>query len=187
VCENPIKYVAYLRVSDRKQGAQGLGIEAQQNSVARYAEATNGVVISTFTEVETAWRSNIRNRPQLAGAIAHAKRAKATLLIARLDRLARSVIVTTQLVDSGVELVAVDAPYANRFTLQILACVAEAESRSISERTRAATQAAIAEGRRFGASRETLAKATAASVAARRQRRLSARSRRAPNTEPINR
>jgi DNA invertase Pin-like site-specific DNA recombinase len=183
-----MKYVAYLRVSDRKQGAEGLGIEAQQNSVARYAEATNGAVIATYTEVETAWRSNIRNRAQLAAAIEHAKRAKATLLIARLDRLARSVIVTTQLMDSGVNFVAVDAPYANRFTLQILACVAEAESRSISERTRAAMQAAIAKGRRFGATRETLAKATAASVAARRQRKaaasLRARRLRASNSEP---
>jgi DNA invertase Pin-like site-specific DNA recombinase len=90
------------------------------------------------------------DRPQLARALAHAKRAKATLVIAKLDRLARNVHVLSGLMDSGVEFVFCDMPSANRLTLHILAAVAEDEARRISERTKLALAAFKARGGRLG-------------------------------------
>jgi len=169
-------YVAYLRVSTDKQGADGNGIGAQSDSVARYVADTGGTLLATYTEVESAAKHSLKNRPQLQAALAHAKRTRSVLLIAKLDRLSRSVLVTSQLLAANVEFVAVDFPQANRLTIQLMAVMAEHESRLISERTKAAMRAAKARGARFGASQETLAKATAAS--------LRARARRASNNEP---
>lgn len=169
-------FVAYLRVSTDKQGADGNGIDAQRDSVARYVEDTGGTLLATYTEVESAAKHSLKNRPQLQAALAHAKRKRSVLLIAKLDRLSRSVLVTSQLLAANVEFVAVDFPQANRLTIQLMAVMAEHESRLISERTKAAMAAAKARGARFGATPETLAKATAAS--------LSSRARRASNTEP---
>jgi DNA invertase Pin-like site-specific DNA recombinase len=169
-------FVAYLRVSTDKQGADGNGIDAQRDSVARYVADTGGALLATYTEVESAAQHNLKNRPQLQAALAHAKRTKSVLLIAKLDRLSRSVLVTSQLLAANVEFVAVDFPQANRLTIQLMAVMAEHESRLISERTKAAMRAAKARGATFGASPETLARATAASLRARRLR--------ASNTEP---
>ncbi len=169
-------FVAYLRVSTDKQGADGNGIDAQRDSVARYVAGTGAPLIATYVEVESAAKHSLKNRPQLQAALAHAKRSKSVLLIAKLDRLSRSVLVTSQLLAANVEFVAVDFPQANRLTIQLMAVMAEHESRLISERTKAAMAAAKARGARFGASQETLAKATAASLRARRLR--------ASNTEP---
>jgi DNA invertase Pin-like site-specific DNA recombinase len=169
-------FVAYLRVSTDKQGADGSGIDAQSDSVARYVADTAGSLLATYVEVESAAKHNLKNRPQLQAALAHAKRSKSVLLIAKLDRLRRSVLVTSQLLAANVEFVAVDFPQANRLTIQLMAVMAEHESRLISERTKAAMAAAKARGARFGATPETLQKATAAS--------LSARQRHASNTEP---
>jgi DNA invertase Pin-like site-specific DNA recombinase len=169
-------FVAYLRVSTDKQGADGNGIDAQRDSVARYVADSGAPLIDTYVEVESAASHNLKNRPQLQAALAHAKRSKSVLLIAKLDRLSRSVLVTSQLLAANVEFVAVDFPQANRLTIQLMAVMAEHESRLISERTKAAMRAAKARGARFGASQETLVKATAASLRARRLR--------ASNTEP---
>jgi DNA invertase Pin-like site-specific DNA recombinase len=103
--------------------------------------------------VETAKRDTLENRPALRQAISHARRAKAVLVIAKLDRLARSVYVTAELHRSGVEFVACDNPNANRLTIQILAAVAEDEARRISERTKAALAAYKARGGILGATR----------------------------------
>lgn len=114
-------------------------------------------ILAEYEEVETAKRETLENRPALSQAVAHAKRARAILVIARLDRLARNVLVTSQLLESGVEFVACDNPYANRMTIQIIAVMAENESRLISERTKAALAARKARGltntagRRFSA------------------------------------
>ncbi len=107
-------FVAYLRVSTDKQGVSGNGIDAQSDSVARYVADTGGTLLTTYVEVESAAKHNLKNRPQLQAALAHAKRSKSVLLIAKLDRLSRSVLVTSQLLAANVEFVAVDFPQANR-------------------------------------------------------------------------
>lgn len=138
--------VAYYRVSTRMQGFHGLGMDAQRRSVSAYAEFRGLEIVAAYEEVESARREHLKNRPQLVRALAHARRSGAVLVIARLDRLARNVFVTSQLLESGVEFVACDNPHANRMTIQIIAVMAEQESRLISERTKAALAAMRARG-----------------------------------------
>lgn len=142
--------ISYLRVSTARQGRSGLGLEAQRTAVEQHVAANGYRFVGEYVEVESARRDSIDSRPQLQNAIAHAKRAGAALVIAKLDRLARSVYVTAQLHVSGVDFEVVDIPFANRFTIQILAAVAEYESKQISERTKAAMAVANARGRVFG-------------------------------------
>jgi DNA invertase Pin-like site-specific DNA recombinase len=139
----------YVRVSTDKQGKSGLGIEAQEQALRTLAQEYAGKIIKTYVEVE---HGDDDNRPELARAIAHAKRSGAILAIAKLDRLARSVAFTANLMDSGVEFVACDNPHANRLTLHILSAVAEDELRRIRERTKAALAAYKARGGLLGAS-----------------------------------
>jgi DNA invertase Pin-like site-specific DNA recombinase len=117
--------------------------------------------LASFVEVETGKRSD---RPELAKALEAARKGKGTLLIAKLDRLARNVAFIANLMDAGVEFLACDQPFASRLTLHILAAVAEDEARQISERTKAALQAARARGRKLGSpvAAKTVAKARAA-------------------------
>jgi len=144
------RFITYSRVSTARQGASGLGLEAQRAAVAAYVIAHGGTVLAEYCEVETAKRDDLDNRPELRKAIAHARRARATLLVAKLDRLVRSVHVTSMLHQSGVEFVACDNPNANRLTIQILAAVAEHEAKMISERTKAALAAYKRRGGRLG-------------------------------------
>ncbi len=137
------KLVAYYRVSTKQQGQSGLGLEAQEIAVRDYAKGTGAAILAKYTEIES---GKLADRPQLAKAVAHARRAKAKLVIAKLDRLARNVAFLSALMDSGVEFVACDNPHANRLTIHILAAVAEDEARRISERTKAALAAAKARG-----------------------------------------
>lgn len=139
-----MRYVAYYRVSTAKQGASGLGLAAQEAAVRAFIA---GEPIAAFTEVESGKRDD---RPQLAAALVHAKRLKATLVIAKLDRLARDVHFISGLLKAGVEIRACDIPTANRMVLHIMAAVAEGEREMISERTRAALVAAKARGVRLG-------------------------------------
>ena len=142
--------ISYYRVSTRKQELSGLGLEGQKAAVASFA-GSNGVrVLAEYTEVETGKRAD---RPELAKAIAQAKRSRATLVVAKLDRLARNVAFTSALMESGVDFVACDNPHANRLTIHILAAVAEDEARRISERTKAALKAAKRRGVKLGAAR----------------------------------
>jgi DNA invertase Pin-like site-specific DNA recombinase len=138
-------FVAYYRVSTDRQGRSGLGLAAQQQTVRAFV--AGGQVITEFTEVETGKRND---RPELAKALAACRRHKAKLVIAKLDRLSRNLAFIAAMMDSGVEFVAVDNPYASRLTLHILAAVAEHEREMIAERTRAALQAAKARGTRLG-------------------------------------
>jgi len=143
--KNYTKYIAYYRVSTARQGRSGLGLEAQRQAVRTYL---NGIQpISESTEVESGRRSD---RPKLAEALAACRVHKATLVIAKLDRLARNVAFVSNLMDAEVEFEAVDFPQANRLTIHILAAVAEHEARMISERTRAALAAAKERGRSLG-------------------------------------
>ena len=147
------KAVAYYRVSTERQGRLGLGINAQKADVARHVAAYGLHLIAEYIEVETGKRDTLQNRPELSKAIAHAKRSKATLLVAKMDRLTRSVYVTAELHRSGADFVAVDNPNVNRMTIQILAVVAENEVKAISERTKAALAAKKARGGLLGAAR----------------------------------
>lgn len=142
--------IPYYRVSTRKQERSGLGLEGQQAAVAHYAGSQGAQILAQYTEVESGKRAD---RPQLAKAIAHAKRARATLVVAKLDRLARNVAFTSALMESGVDFVACDNPHANRLTIHILAAVAEDEARRISERTKDALEAAKRRGVKLGAAR----------------------------------
>lgn len=141
------KFVSYVRVSTQRQGASGLGLDAQRKAVADFLGSQAGDLVDEFTEVESGKRND---RPQLAAALVACRRHKATLLIAKLDRLARNVAFVANLMESGVEFVAVDMPMANRLTVHILAAVAEHEREAISARTKAALAAAKARGRRLG-------------------------------------
>jgi DNA invertase Pin-like site-specific DNA recombinase len=142
--------VGYARVSTQRQGESGLGLDAQRAFIEAYAVANRSSLVAVYTEVETGKRDDLRNRPELRKALAHARRLKARLVIAKLDRLARSVYVTAELHRSGVDFIACDNPSANRLTVQILAAVAEDEARRISDRTKAALQVAKARGTKLG-------------------------------------
>lgn len=141
------KFVAYYRVSTKRQGVSGLGLEAQREAVARYLNGGDWELVGEFTDVESGKNDD---RPELAKAIAQAKKARATLVIAKLDRLSRKLSFVASLMDSGVKFVAVDNPQANELTIHILAAVAQAERKAISERTRAALAAAKARGVKLG-------------------------------------
>lgn len=141
--------VAYYRVSTDLQGIDGHGMAAQQKAVETYAARMESSILASYAEVETGRRDRLDNRPELKRALAHAKRSRALLVIARLDRLARSVLVTAQLLASDVEFVACDNPHANQLTIHILAAMAEHEGHLISERTKAGLAAAKARGVTF--------------------------------------
>jgi DNA invertase Pin-like site-specific DNA recombinase len=141
------KIVTYLRVSTDRQGRSGLGLEGQRAAVKAYCARTGATIAREFLEVESGRHDA---RPKLGEALAFARRAKATLLVAKLDRLSRSVRFIATVLDSGVDFAAADVPDANRLLLHVLAAVAENEAKAISDRTRAALQAAKARGVRLG-------------------------------------
>ena len=142
--------IGYLRVSTKKQGDSGLGLEGQRTAVEAYARQIGARVGAWYTEVES---GKLAERPQLARSLSHAKRTKALLVVAKLDRLARNVEFLARVMNSSVEFVACDNPAANRLTLHILAAVAEAEARAISDRTKTALAAAKARGTKLGSAR----------------------------------
>jgi DNA invertase Pin-like site-specific DNA recombinase len=139
--------IAYLRVSTQRQGKSGLGLEAQKAATEGFARANGRVVAQTIVEVESGKHCD---RPQLVKALTKCKLLGATLVVAKLDRLARDLVFVATMLRDGVDFVACDAPYANRLTLGILAAVAEDEGRRISERTKAALAAARARGVKLG-------------------------------------
>lgn len=139
------RVVSYYRVSTDKQGRSGLGLEAQRKAVRDSVAASAGQLVAEFTEIESGKRND---RPQLAAALAACRKQKAVLCIAKLDRLARNI---ANLMDAGVDFVAVDMPNANRLTLHVMAAFAEHEREAISARTKAALAAARARGVRLGA------------------------------------
>jgi DNA invertase Pin-like site-specific DNA recombinase len=146
------KFVAYYRVSTQRQGRSGLGLEAQQTAVRDYLNGGDWRLVAEVTEVESGKRSD---RPKLAEALKLCRLHGATLIIAKLDRLARNVAFISNLMESGVEFHAVDFPQANRLTVHILAAVAEHEAKVISERTKAALAAAKRRGVKLGGYRGT--------------------------------
>jgi DNA invertase Pin-like site-specific DNA recombinase len=164
------RFVAYFRVSTARQGRSGLGLEAQRTAVTDYLNGGRWKLCAEFTEIESGKRSD---RPELAKALAACRVHKATLVIAKLDRLARNVCFIANLMEAGVDFVAVDMPAANRLTVHILAAMAEHEAAAISARTKAALAAAKARGVQLGGDRGNLPavakKGAKASVAVRQQ------------------
>lgn len=140
-------FIAYVRVSTDAQGASGLGLEAQRAAIERHVNGAGGKLVAEFQEIESG-KNNAR--PEIAKALAACRARRATLIIAKLDRLARNVAFISNLMESGVEFVAADMPMANRLTVHILAAVAEHERQMISERTIAALAAAKARGVKLG-------------------------------------
>jgi DNA invertase Pin-like site-specific DNA recombinase len=166
------KFIAYYRVSTGKQAASGLGLEAQKDAVADYLNGGRWTLLDEFVEVESGKNSA---RPQLERALALCRLHKATLVVAKLDRLARNLHFLSGLMESGVEFVACDLPSANRLTVHVLAAVAEAEALAISQRTKAALAAAKRRGVVLGGDRGSLtekvrAKGRAIGIEVRRQR-----------------
>jgi DNA invertase Pin-like site-specific DNA recombinase len=141
------KTVAYYRVSTDRQGRSGLGVDAQRETVRQFLNGTGGYPpIAEFVETETGRRAD---RPKLAEALTTCRAHKATLVIAKLDRLARNQAFLMRLVDSGVDVLFCDLPEipagaVGRFMLQQMAAVAELEAGLISERTKAALRAKVA-------------------------------------------
>lgn len=141
-----MKYAHYLRVSTDKQGIDGYGIDAQRSAVQNYKPAIE------FIEVESGKR---KDRPELLKALDYCKRNKAVLVVAKLDRLARNVSFVSALQDSKVEFICADMPEANVLTIQIMAAMAQHEAKAVSDRTKAALQAAKARGKVLGKSMDT--------------------------------
>lgn len=141
-----MQYVAYYRVSTAKQGASGLGLEAQRAAVQSFLKCET-CVLAEYVEVESGKQDN---RQQLAAAIRAAKAAGARLVIAKLDRLSRNAAFIFELRNSGVDFVCADMPDANTLTIGIFATLAQHERELISQRTRSALAAKKAQGATLG-------------------------------------
>ena len=145
------KFVTYYRVSTQKQGKSGLGLDAQRKAIEDYLNGGNHAVLEEFVEVESGKGSNaLARRPVLKEAIGYAKKHKAKLLIAKLDRLARNVHFISSLMESKIDFVIADMPEANALTIHLLSAVAEYERELISKRTKEALAAAKRRGVKLG-------------------------------------
>ena len=183
----PLRFVAYLRVSTDRQGRSGLGLEAQREAVARHVAGAGGEPVAELVEVETG-KNNAR--PKLAEALAACRAMRATLVVAKLDRLARNAEFLLRVVresgDGGVvftDLPQLPAGASGKFILTLFAAVAELEAGLISQRTRAALAAAKARGVRLGNPGLVAGSSTAVAIA-RQARALQARQR-AENLAPF--
>src|SRR5918997_3302817 len=162
------RFVSYLRVSTDRQGRSGLGLEAQRKAVDDFRNGGRWKLIAEFVEIESGkWE----DRPKLAEALALCRLHRATLVIAKLDRLSRDAHFLLGLEKAGVDFIAADMPHANRLTVGIMAMVADEERRMISARTKAALAQAKARGVKLGGDRGNLpavaAQGSRAGVAAR--------------------
>lgn len=146
-----MKYISYLRVSTKRQGQSGLGLEAQREAVARYLESVGGELEREFQEVESGTNND---RPVLKEALDfcnlhNRNRTKVKLVIAKLDRLSRSAAFLTALQEAGVPFVCADLPEADHLSIGIMALLARWEAEKISERTKAALKAKEARGEKI--------------------------------------
>lgn len=128
-------FVAYYRVSTIRQGRSGLGLDAQRQAVANYLKDGRWDLVGEFTEVES---GKSADRPKLSQAIDLCRLTGARLVIAKLDRLSRDVHFLSGLEKAGIDFVCADMPSANKFTINIMAAVAQQEREATSARTVAA-------------------------------------------------
>ena len=143
--------IAYLRVSTQRQGRSGLGLEAQREAIARHCHAAGITLAGEFIEVETGKGFDaIDRRPELKAALAAARKLRAPIIVAKLDRLSRDVAFIAGLMADRVPFQCCDIPHADPFLLHIYAAVAEQERRATSERTKAALAAKKAQGVKLG-------------------------------------
>ncbi len=149
------KLISYVRVSTKKQGTSGLGLEGQLAAVNQYVATYGGTIVAEYREVES---GKVADRPELLKALAHARRIGATLVFAKLDRLSRHARTLLTILESNVSVAFCDMPQVpegptGKFILTQMASVAELEAGLISQRTKAALGAAKARGTLLGASR----------------------------------
>ena len=138
-------YVSYLRVSTQKQGYSGLGLEAQREIIQKHLYDTTP--ISEFIEVESGRK---KDRPKLKEALDLCRKTGSTLIVAKLDRLARNVYFLSSLLESDVEIVFCDFPQANKMVLHILSAISQYEAELTASRTKSALQAKKARGCKLG-------------------------------------
>lgn len=141
-------YVAYYRVSTAQQGKSGLGLDAQKSIVSDYVTKHNGTIISEYSEIQTG--TSKKRRIEVYKAISEARKKKATLIVAKLDRLARDYDFISAVMKMDIDIVFVDFPAANKFVIGIIGLVAEYEAGLISQRTKDALQALKAKGVKLG-------------------------------------
>lgn len=139
------KIISYVRVSTQMQGASGLGLEVQKQALQSHILETGSELVAAFFEIESGKKSDL-DRPQLAEALKACKTHKAVLVVAKLDRLARSVHFISGLMQAKVKFLALDMPEATDLTLHVMAAFAEHEAKRISERTTAALAIAKSRG-----------------------------------------
>jgi len=149
------KFIAYYRVSTDRQGCSGLGLDAQRKAVLDWLNGGKWELVAAYTEVESGKRSD---RPELEQALKDCKQRGASLVIARLDRLARNVHFISGLMERKVPFVAVEFPDATPLMLHIHAAMAEHERKLISQRTKAALAEAKARGVKLGTHGKILAR-----------------------------
>ena len=158
-----MKYISYYRVSTEKQGASGLGLEAQREAVINFIKPEN--IYLEFTEIESGRK---KERPILKQAIETCKIMNATLVIAKLDRLARNVSFVSALLDSGIKFICCDMPTANELTIHIYSAIAQDEAKRISQRTKDALAIKKAQGFKLGNPQNLTSKARIKSIETRK-------------------
>ena len=177
------KFVTYYRVSTQKQGRSGLGLEAQKAAVQAYLREHTGVELASFVEVESGKHAD---RPQLEAALQRCRQTRATLIVAKLDRLSRDAVFLLNLQASEVKFQALDLPEANTLTLGIMAALAQHEREVISKRTKAALAARRARGLPLGTPRDMSAYAADAAARGREVNTAKAKARAAEIAPQIN-
>lgn len=166
--ENKTAYVAYYRVSTQKQNASHLGLEAQRKTCGDFVRAKNGVIVNEFTDVES---GKSTTRKGLFDAIDYCKANECSLVVAKLDRLARNIEFTFKIINTGVDIHFCDMPMVNTMILGVFASVAQYERELVSIRTKAALKAKAERGETWDRKgRETIHKAVAQSARMRVER-----------------
>ena len=161
--EHTGRFVAYYRVSTGKQASSGLGLEAQEKAVEDYLNGGDWTLEKSFTEVESGRKAG--SNPYLKEALVYCRKHDCTLVIAKLDRLARNMAFVANLMESGVSFIAADNPHANKLTIHLMAAMSEHERDAISQRTREALAAAKERGTVLGNPEIEKARAVAVSNA----------------------
>lgn len=176
------KFIAYYRVSTKRQGQSGLGLEAQRDAVHEFISGPDASLIEEYTEVESGKRND---RPELERALASCRIHGGTLIIAKLDRLSRNAAFLLTLRDSGADFVCADMPDANNLTVGIMAVIAQDERERISQRTKEALRIAKARGIKLGGDRGNIHLHAARGALESARRRKQAAQDRAADLAPV--